>query len=155
MKRLALPLLFVVVLAGCAKINDTSMRILATPASAVAVVGDTLMSGRALLYVDRTGTLSLGSSDGSIQCSGTMRYTATHTGVANLRCSNGDEIGMGFVAVREAIGHGNGQDSQGRQASFTYGLALQDALGFLRPPAGRRLGVVLDAEGEERIDWLP
>jgi hypothetical protein len=61
MKSTTISLLFAVCLAGCAKINDTAMRMLASSSTALAVVNDTVLTGTAVLFTDRSGTLDLES----------------------------------------------------------------------------------------------
>lgn len=126
-------------LAGCAKVHDVTMRVMASPSYALAVVRDTPLSGTAMLYTDRTGTLELaGRGDRPLQCMGTMRYTGTTGGAVNLRCSDGTQAQMNFTALTETTGHGRGRLPDG-MASFTYGLEADSARAWLVPPAGRQI----------------
>ncbi len=69
---------------------------------------------------------------------GTMRYTSTSKGVVNLRCSDGLEVQLGFTALSEASGYGQGR-YPGGAASFTYGLDAEGARAWLVAPEGKRL----------------
>lgn len=134
---LTLPLL----LGGCARLNDATMRALATPAPALAVVGERVLAGQALIYTDRSGTLELqATAEPGLSCMGTLRYTATSRGTVNLRCSDGLQAQFPFMALSEASGHGSGGT-----ASFTYGLEPGPARAWLVPPAGKRLVVSGDS----------
>lgn len=129
------------VLGGCAKVNDITMRAFATPAVSHAVVGNTVLTGRTTLYADRSGTLDLqADGDKGPSCMGTMRYTSTTKGVVNLRCSDGLEVQLDFTALTEASGYGQGR-FPGGAASFTYGLDAEGARAWLVAPAGKRLVV--------------
>lgn len=141
--RTPLPLLLTVplLLGGCAKLNDVTMRALATPAPALAVVGERVLTGQTLIYTDRSGTLELQATDEpALSCAGTQRYTATSSGTVNLRCSNGLQTQFPFTALSEASGHG-GSRTAGGTVSFTYGLEPGPARAWLTPPAGKRLVV--------------
>lgn len=134
---IALPL----ILGGCAKVNDITMRAFATPAWSHAVVGSTVLTGRTMLYGDRSGTLELqAGGDKGLSCMGTMRYTSTNKGVVNLRCSDGLEVQMDFTALTEATGYGQGR-FPGGVASFTYGLDAEGAHAWLVAPSGKQLVV--------------
>jgi len=138
---LALPvaLLAAAALSGCAAVNDATMRALATPAPALAVVGERVLTGEMLLYTDRSGKLQLrGESEPALSCMGTLRYTATRSGTVNLRCSDGSEALLPFTALSETSGHGSTATARGT-ASVAYGLAAQDAIAYLTAPAGKRL----------------
>lgn len=132
---LALPLL----LGGCARSYDMTAKLLASDVPVHAVVGERVLSGRALLYADRTATLTLDAAgEPSLNCMGTMRYTATNGGVVSLRCSDGVQARFPFAALGEISGHGRA--AQGN-VSLTYGLEPEPARAWLTPPAGKRLMV--------------
>lgn len=149
MKTFALSTLLVLSVAGCARINDAGMRLVASSAPALAIVEDTPLSGKAVVAIDRSGTLNLESeTEPKVKCMGTMRYTATTSGVATLKCSNGVDVLMPFNAISETKGYGSGRTAQG-VASFTFGMDLEDAIAYLRPPAGKR--IVATPEGAVRL----
>jgi hypothetical protein len=126
-------------LGGCAAVNDATMRVLATPSPAWAVVGDKLLTGQALLYTDRSGTLEMQTAAGpALSCMGTMRYTATSSGTVNLRCTDGMQAQLPFTALGETSGYGG---AAGGPVSFAYGLEPGPARAWLTPPAGKRLVV--------------
>jgi hypothetical protein len=145
MKSLALSALLVLTLTGCAKVSDTGMRLLATPAQALAVIDDAVLSGKVTVFIDRTATVNLESGPlGGLKCMGTLRYTATRSGVVSLQCSNGADVMMSFNAIGEASGYGSGKTAKGL-ASFAFGMDPADAAAYLKPPAGKR--VVVTATG--------
>lgn len=135
MKSIAILLLVALFLAGCAKINDTTMQLLSSASPAMAVMNDTVLTGRALLYPDRTGTLDLVSgTEPQIKCMGKLRYTATQTGVASLKCSDGTDALLTFTAISEISGHGSGRTARG-MARFTFGFEMTEASAYLQLPA--------------------
>lgn len=139
MKTIPLSALLILALAGCAKVNDTGMRLLASSSPAIAVVDDTLLSGKVMLYIDRSGTVNLESSEPSaLKCMGTLRYTATRSGVVNLQCSNGTQAMMNFNAIGETSGYGSGKTAKGL-STLAFGLEPADAAAYLRLPAGKRV----------------
>lgn len=149
MKTFALSALLILTVAGCARINDAGMRLVASSAPAMALVQDTLLSGKAVMSVDRSGTLNLESdTEPKVKCMGTMRYTATTSGVATLKCSNGADVLMPFTTISETQGYGSSRTAQG-VASFTFGLAPMDAAAYLTPPPGKRM--VATPEGALRL----
>ncbi len=129
----------VLLLGGCAAVNDATMRALATPAPALAVVGERVLTGEMLIYTDRSGKLQLRSEgEPALSCMGTLRYTATASGTVNLSCSDGRQARLSFTALGESSGHGG---APGEPISFTYGLAPESARAWLTPPPGKRLVV--------------
>lgn len=130
-------------LGGCAAVNDATMRALSTTTPALAVVGERVLIGDMRLYTDRSGALQLRSEgEPSLSCMGALRYTATSRGTVNLRCSDGMQAQLPFIALGEAAGHGG---TAGGPISFTYGLAAEPARAWLTPPAGKRLVVSGDS----------
>ncbi len=128
----------VLLLGGCAAINDATMRALASPASALAVIGERVFTGDMLLYTDRSGKLQLRSEgEPALSCMGALRYTATASGTMNLSCSDGTQAQLPFTALGETSGYGGVPGGP----SFTYGLAPEAARAWLTPPAGKRLVV--------------
>ncbi len=130
-------------LGGCAALNDATMRALASSTPAMAVIGDRLLTGQALLYTDRSGTLELqAAAEPALSCMGTLRYTATSNGTVTLRCSDGTQAQLPFTALGDARGYGG---TAGGPISFTYGLAPEPARAWLTPPPGKRLVVSDDS----------
>jgi hypothetical protein len=132
---LALPLLLV----GCARGYDMTANFLASDVPVYAIVGERLLSGRAVLYNDRTGSLTLDAKgETPVSCMGTLRYTATASGVVTLRCSDGVQAQFPFAALGEISGQGSGRTAQG-SVSLAYGLDPEPARAWLTPPPGKRL----------------
>lgn len=149
MKTSALLTLLALALAGCAKINDAGMKLVASNAPAYAVVNGTFLAGTASLYVDRSGTISLDASSGGLKCMGRLRYTATKSGVIALQCSDGTDALLNFTAVRETSGYASGPTAAG-QASLAFGFEANDAAAYLTLPRGKRL--VTSPEGGARLE---
>jgi hypothetical protein len=139
-------------LASCAKINDTAMNLMSSSSPAVAVVGGNLLTGTAVLFTDRTGTLDLESgAEPRVKCLGTLSFTATRTGLAKLKCSDGAEALMYFSVVGETKGYGVGDAAKGA-ASFTFGFEPSEAAAYLTPPPGKR--IVTSPDGSARLEPL-
>ncbi len=137
MKAFALPLALSVSLAGCAKINDASMWVLSSSAPAVAVVSETVLSGKVVMKTNRAGTVTLQAASG-LQCMGDLRYTASTSGSIQLQCSDGNEAALSFKALSETSGHASGQARRG-PATLAYGLPPAEAAAYLTVPPGKRL----------------
>lgn len=139
MKTPFLSMLLLSSLAGCAKINDAGMRLVASSAPAFAVVNGTWLSGSTSLHVDRTGSVSLDASDGTgLKCMGRLRYTASTSGVIHLQCSDGSGAALNFNAVQETRGYGSGHTARG-PVSLAFGFEAAEAAAYLALPAGKRL----------------
>jgi len=152
MKSVYTSVLVALSLAGCASLNDASMSLQASTAPALAVIHDTLVAGKAVLYNDRTGTLNLESgTEPRIKCLGTLRYTSTRAGVAKLACSDGAEALMYFSVIGETRGYGSGTTAKGT-ASFTFGFDPSEAAAYLTPPPGKR--IVTSPDGGARLESM-
>lgn len=105
----------------------------------IAILDDDLYVGEAVGYLDRTGTIDLRSvRDPAKRCAGRFRYTSGKTGIADMRCDDGAEATMSFNALDTFSGYGRGATPRG-QASFTFGLKVEEAATFLALPAGKKL----------------
>ena len=132
-------LLALLAAAGCAKVNDTALRLVSTPVEAHAVVAGQLLTGEVVLVPDRTGRVSLrGDADSTLSCVGGMRYTASNAGVVDLRCNDGTELVLQYTLLSETRGYAYGV-SAAVPASLVFGLAAPEAAAYLRPPAGKTL----------------
>ena len=129
----------VLMLCGCAKVNDKTLGWFSSSADAYVIVNGQILSGTLVLIPDRTGRLSVGSESGPItSCSGGMRHTATHAGVIDLRCNDGSDAALEFTEITETRGYAYGKTAQG-QVSMTFGLPPEDARAFLTVPEGKNL----------------
>ena len=144
-------------LISCAHIGDAGMTLMASSVSAVAVVRDTLMLGKVVMFTDRTGQLTLVSPTQvqsaaptipRLTCTGSLHYTGTKTGVLSLRCNDGTEEGLTFTALSETRGVAQGSPERG-PLSLVFDMAPIDAIAYLSPPAGQRL--VLDPDGQPQL----
>ncbi len=139
--RIALTLALAWLLGGCAHVNDMTANLLASEVSAHAVIGDRVLAGRAQLYADRSGRLTLEQRNEpapALSCMATLRYTASMAGMVSLSCSDGTQAQFPFTALGETSGHG--RLAQGG-ISLVYGLDPEPARAWLSPPAGKRLVV--------------
>ncbi|MCY7304626.1 MAG: hypothetical protein LH632_00450 [Rhodoferax sp.] len=136
--RLVLALAVTPVLLGaCSTLDDTAQDILASRASAAGVVAGRLLQGKAIFNRPRAGNIHLHSSDApSLDCAGTLTMTATHSGVANLSCNDGQTVLVPFqlLGPMRATGRGRMGDAV---FSLTYGLPPDMAGPYLGVPAGR------------------
>ena len=147
-------------LASCGHLSDGGMTLMASSVSAVAVVHDTLLQGKVVMFTDRTGTINLAAhvpassaapAVPSLTCTGRLLYTATKSGVVNLRCNDGTEEGLAFTALSETRGVAQGNSVRG-PLGVVFGMEPIDAIAYLSPPAGQRL--VLNPEGQPRLQPL-
>ncbi|MGQ0595861.1 hypothetical protein [Aquabacterium sp.] len=133
------PLLASVFLTGCS-----------VSASVVAVLHDDLFVGKAVGYMDRTGTLDLQSAlDPQLRCVGQFYYTGSSSGQASVQCNDGATGTMSFNALGMASGYGYGNTSRG-PASFTFGLDTEDAEKYLKLPKGKKIAPT--PKGPQLID---
>lgn len=152
----AVPL--VLSLVSCAHVGNAGMTLMASSVGAVAVVQDTLLLGKVVLLTDRTGSVSLAepapaiaSTVPRLTCTGQLYYTATTTGVINLRCSDGRVEGLAFTALSATRGVAQGSTALG-PLSLVFGMAPSDAVAALTAPAGQRL--MLDPNGQPQLQPL-
>lgn len=141
--------LVLVSLAGCARINDMGKRLTASSMKAVAVVNETLLVGDATIMLDRTGRLNLAAT--GLTCRGEMHYTATRTGVVDLRCSDGTDTRLVFGALSDISGYGSGRNERG-PITFTFGVDPAEAAAYLTLPADKHM--VSSYEGGSRLEPL-
>lgn len=150
--RLAL-ILLPLALAGCAKLNEAGMRLVASNEPTYAVVNGALLSGTTALHVDRTGTLNLGALDDSgLKCMGRLRYTASRSGVIHLQCSDGTDAAFDFTSVRETSGHGSGRTAGG-PVGLAFGFEAAQVSAYLPLPRDKRIAIT--AEGQARLESIP
>lgn len=126
-------------LAGCANDSGARMGLLSATAPVLAIMFDDILTGEAVGYLDRTGTIELQSEvDKGIRCTGEFRYTGSRTGIANLLCNDGTVANMTFNALSSLSGYGYGATSRG-PASFTFGLTVEQAAKYLTLPKGKQI----------------
>ncbi|PUE29024.1 hypothetical protein B9Z39_02805 [Limnohabitans sp. JirII-29] len=103
------------------------------------MLADDLFLGEAVGYMDRTGTIDIKSAlNPDTRCVGSFRYTGAKTGVASVRCNDGEEAVLNFNALSTLSGYGIGKTSKG-PASFTFGLTPEEAAQYLTLPKGKKL----------------
>lgn len=123
--------LLTLMLCGCAKVNDTGLRLVSTNTSAYLSVNGQWLEGHVLLVPDRTARVSFAADEGTISsCSGSMRYTATYSAEIDLHCNDGTQLALQTTLVSETRGYGYGTTAQG-PASVAFGLPEADAYAFM------------------------
>ena len=118
-------------LGGCAFVEDTAQRVLASRTSATAVLGDRVLEGEVAYNQPRSGAVHLHSIDGPpMSCAGELRLTATTSGVASLTCNGGQTAGVPFqlMGALRASGRGRMGDTP---VTLTYGLPPEIAAPWL------------------------
>jgi len=122
-------------LGGCDTVSNKAVSFLYSSTPALAVVDGVLYQGTATVGLDRTGTVQMASTQAPVRvCAGNFRYTATTTGVLQLHCA-GVPTSMAFTAISDLKAYGWG-GSDASPATFTFGMAPEDAAAYLRlPPA--------------------
>jgi hypothetical protein len=139
MKQQALPggapwrwsVVLALLLCGCAKVNDTGLRLVSSKVDAWLVVNGQELSGTVLLVPDRSGRVSFAADKGDITaCSGSLRYTATNNAAIDLRCNDGTQVDLRATLLSETRGYAYGATAQG-PASMAFGLPEEDARAFM------------------------
>lgn len=147
----------VVLLAGCADLNDTGLAALSYKVPAYAVVDEQLVQGEMVLFPDHTGTITLrgepavaaGAADANApvrpvgkplltSCVGRMRYIATTAGTIDLRCNDGAVADLRMALIGETRGYGYGQTATGL-ASVVFGMTPVESRAHLTVPPGKQL----------------
>lgn len=134
---LALALLPLLLVSGCALVDDTVANALASRAQASATVGGRLLKGQAYYTQGRVGQVHLESEDApALACSGSLTLIGSVQGVAQMRCSNGQSVDVPFALLSplRATGRGRMGDAE---FFFSYGLPPEQAGPFLGVPAER------------------
>lgn len=146
-------------LGGCARVNDTGLRLVSTKVDAYLHVNGQWLSGEVLLAPDRTGravfaapdapdtadkagaatpatsqVVSVAASGTTVAalraCSGSLRYTATYTAEMDLHCNDGTQLALQTTLLSETRGYGYGSTAQG-PASVAFGLPEDQAYAFM------------------------
>ena len=125
--------------AGCAVVTDRGTRLFASQLDSVVIVNGQLLHGKVSLVPDRTGTVNFSDGRGSIStCFGSLRYTASTSGMIDLHCNEGTTALMPFSMLSDARGYAYSQSNSG-PASLVFGLSYHDAMAYLTVPAGKKL----------------
>jgi len=139
MAKLTGLLFLAVMISGCATGSNGRTSLFSVTAPVLAVLHDDLFVGEAVGYLDRTGSIDIRSAlDPSVKCVGGFRYTGSRIGVADVRCNDGAEGRFSFNSLSALSGYGYGRTTRG-PASFTFGLAPEEAANYLTLPKGMRL----------------
>ena len=127
---------------GCSTVNDKALRAFSSKVSAYAVVGGRLLQGDLNIMPDRTGKVTLMSAeDGNASephtCVGAFRYEATHSGVMDLRCSDGAFVALNYSLISETRGFAYGGPPD-MPASLTFGIPANEATAYLHVPSNKK-----------------
>jgi hypothetical protein len=121
----------VLLTAGCAMVNDTSLRMVSTKVDAYLLVNKQWLTGDVLLIPNRTGRASFTATQGDItRCSGSMRYTGSYTADLDLHCNDGTQVTLDAQLQGETRGYGYGATAQG-PASIAFGMDEDEAHAFM------------------------
>ena len=126
-------------LCGCASLTEKTTRWLSSDVVAYGVLDARVMRGQASFPSEREATLQLQSSDApGLSCFGSLRFTASNSGVVDFSCSDGRSLMVPFQSLGVLSGAGRGSSGPTRMA-ISYGLAPEKAASFLGLPADRLL----------------
>jgi hypothetical protein len=127
--------LLALLMCGCAKVNDTGLRLVSTKTNAYLAVNGQWLEGDVLLVPDRSGRVSFAAADSTpkatiASCSGSLRYTATFSAEIDLHCNDGTHVVLQTTLISETRGYGYGSTTLG-PAKVAFGLSEADAYAFM------------------------
>lgn len=127
--------LVALLLAACARINDTGLRLVSSKPAAYLLINGRWLEGNVLLVPDRTGRVTFETDETAKKealssCSGSLRYTATYSAEIDLHCNDGTQVVLQTTLLSETRGYGYGATPQG-PASVAFGLAEAEARAFM------------------------
>lgn len=128
-------------LAGCAWVDQATLKLTSTHVKAFVVVDATVLEGKVTLYPDRTGLLqadSVADSKVHMSCSGQMHYTSSKAGLLRLSCNNGTIADLNYQALDYTRGYGRIRDPD-RVVSVTFGMDARESQGWLWAPTGQHV----------------
>ena len=118
-------------LSACALLEDNLQNVFASRTPASAVVSGRLLQGQIGWIQGRTGQIHLRSGDVPLlECAGSLHMTATVSGVANMRCNNGQTAVVPFALLSPLRATGRGQMGDA-EFTLTYGLPPEMAAPYL------------------------
>ena len=126
-------------LLGCAAVAEKSGELFSSNAPAIGVLDGRILWGQANFTSAREATVQLQSTDAPVlTCSGTLRYTASSSGMLGLACNDGRSVSSAFQSLSPLSGASRSQAGAPGFA-FTYGLPPEKAAGYLALPVERLL----------------
>ena len=124
-------------LSGCARVTDKLTRWLSTSVDAAAVFDGHLLRGPANFPSEREASLELVSADDShLACMGSLRYTASQSGMVDFSCSDGRALSLPFRAYTPLSGAGK-MTLGNTDFALAYGLTPQNTAAYLALPVER------------------
>ena len=140
---LLLATIYVLLLAGCARLSDAGTLLFTSKLQAAAVVNGQLLQGLVQLSPDRTGSVTLQAEPSAdpapiSSCMGRLRFASTTSGTVDLRCNEGTVTELVFSLIGDARGYAYGQTAAG-PASLAFGLSPGESMAYLTVPANKKL----------------
>ena len=124
-------------LSGCAMVGEKVGGWLSSNSEALAVVDGRVLRGQANFAREREATFQLQTQDQpALSCFGTLRFTATTSGVIDMSCNDGRAIALAFQSLGPLSGIARGLLGNAAFA-LTYGLSAERAAAYLAVPADR------------------
>jgi hypothetical protein len=123
----------------CGAAAPATAGLLSSTGAVIAILNGELFLGTAEGNYDGAGTLSIHSQkNASLTCSGKFTSSKELGGKGKLQCSDGSTATFKFQRLTIYKGHGTGRLSRGPM-SFTYGIAAEEAVPYLKLPKGKKL----------------
>jgi hypothetical protein len=105
----------------------------------IAIFDSKLLVGEATGHLGGWGTIALRSpSQAGLTCVGEFSYSEALGDSGQLKCSDGASATFRFQRLSLMRGYGTGSSSRSA-LSFTYGLAAEDSIPYLKLPPGKEL----------------
>jgi hypothetical protein len=122
---------------GCAMVSDKIGGWLSSNSEALAVVDGRVLRGQANFAREREATFQLQTQDQpALSCFGTLRFTATASGVIDMSCNDGRALALAFQSLGPLSGIGRGLLGN-VEFGLTFGLSPERAAAYLAVPADR------------------
>jgi len=116
-----------------------SAQLFTSKGPVIAILGANLLVGEATGHLGGWGTIALRSrSSSGLTCAGEFSFSDALGDAGELKCSDGASAAFHFQRLSMMRGYGAGGSSL-NALSFTYGLNAEEALPYLKAPAGQEL----------------
>jgi hypothetical protein len=136
-------------LPGCAKLEDRVRRWFSSSVDVFAVMDGKLLVGQAHWMGDRNGSIRMQTEpwiETGLACSGQISRTGTATANLWMQCNDSKErrLPVAMLAETQGYAYGAQSDAVASSTSLTLGLSPEQAISYLRPPAGQTVVVLPD-----------